>query len=164
MCSQRCLRGCFIYSVVMVTEYIVVGGTGTWDGPEASNPVLRGSQSSRVAGWLKKKREKNWWKLLSPWKQRSQMEAFGSPSIAKTYNTDLIHAWHYYHSVSVRSLLSLRPQGHPACVSKLCASSLTTKQVYAQMEPRGRDNVHLLKTRCVPPDDLTAVISSVLLT
>lgn len=95
------------------------------------------------AGWQDgwKKREKNWWKLLSPWKQRSQVEAFGSPSIAKTYKTDLIHTWHYYHSVSVRSLLSLRPRGHPACVSKLCASSLTTKQVYAQMEPRGRDNV-----------------------
>lgn len=46
-------------------------------------------------------------------------------------------AWLYYHSVSVRSLLSLSPQGHPACVSKLCSSSLTAEQVYTQMGPTG---------------------------
>lgn len=101
ICSWRCLKGGFIFSVVMVTEHIAVGGTGTCDRPEASNLVLQWLQSSRVAGWLAKKR-KNWWKPLSPWKLGSQVEAFGSPSRVKTYKTDLIQAWLYYHTASVR--------------------------------------------------------------
>lgn len=54
--------------------------------------ALRGPQLSRVAGWLKK-RKKKWWKLLSPWKLGSYLEAFGNPSIVRTSKTDLIHAW-----------------------------------------------------------------------
>lgn len=123
----------------MVTEYVVVGGRGTWDSPEVSNPGLRGPQSSRMAGWLKKKKREK--KTDENCFHHGNWDPRCCPSIAKTYKTDLIHAWLYYHSVSVRSLLSLRPRGHPACVSQLCSSSLTAEQVSAQMDPRRRDNV-----------------------
>lgn len=162
----------FIYSVVIVTEYIVALGTGTCDRPEACKPVQQWPQSCRVARWLEKKKNTGA-KLLSPWKLGSQVEASGSPSIVKTYKTDLIYAWLYYHSVSVRSLVSLRSQGHAACVSQLCSSSLTAEQVWTQMEPTGDFSTagwldqaategimqqNLLKPRWIPPDDLTAVI------